>query len=137
MGRPRTIIVDEIAILRGIAAAEKREISDIKAEIAAEVRDGRGWATSRLHHELELVQELGPQYDLRAFVGRLLTPSERIRHQQAIRSMADRGLVMTFGDVKAMRVMVTREGHKAIQESKNGPDAAEARPVAAISLENK
>jgi len=119
MGRPATIHIDRLAVLRNIANAIVTKRAALEAEreaLAARMAAGeqRRPMYSRDCPEtwLKDLQINGIAYDLPAFLGRWPTSSERIRTQQAIRQLAADGLVELIGD-KARRVLVTPAGWQA------------------------
>jgi hypothetical protein len=121
MGRKQTIFVNRQELLLGIAAETARQLGallDAVAEIDAN-RDG-GYPYSVHKHRSELLREIGSireygvRYDLPAFAGRSLTPSERLRHQEAIHALEAAGLVQVFG-IRATNVKLTDAGIAAIE----------------------
>ena len=120
MGRPQTIYVDSNALLAGIARATREVLADIDAELAelnAREAVKHDFQTGQTIYALEryrrTIKSDGVLYDLSAFAGRRLSPSERIRYQQALRAMAATGLVELLGK-KARRVKITPAGLAAI-----------------------
>lgn len=101
----RTIIVDRDAILAGIKRAVAEDVDNFSAELDAEVA-AKNYLTGRLRGALRQAKDGWTKYDLPRFVGRELTPSERIRHQEAIRDMEANGLVEIFG-AKAREIRLT------------------------------
>lgn len=110
MGRPKTIHVDRLGLLRVIAqqvvknvAGIDRELAEIRAEYT--VRDWQ--RVCDLNRERQAV--LSPEQNLQQWAGRALTDSERIRHQQAVRQLESDGLLVRAG----RRVSLTAAGWQA------------------------
>src|SRR5262245_58654882 len=95
MPRRRTIYVDEMQLLA--------RISNYADEY-------------RCRHKQNA--QIGVKYDLPAFAGRQLTPSERIRHQEAIRRLEGRRLVRLYGG-RASRLEITKRGREAMAAGKS------------------
>lgn len=108
MSRPKTIFVDEMQVLAGIQASTER----YELELAAWLRK-QEW---RARPYAEEFGKYGVHYDLDAFSGRDLTPSERVRWREAIQSLHAQGLVILTGK-RATHVLVTPEGKKALRAS--------------------
>lgn len=133
MGRPRTILIDPMAVLAGIAAATAEELAAIAAEQEELDRRLAAGSISRFHctqekHQLDLereeIERVGVEYNLVRFAGRQLTPSERIRFQQAIRQLEAEGLVAIHG-AKARRVRLTTEGQRRLEMERTPPTDAQ------------
>lgn len=115
MPPPRTIIVDVEALYAAIASAWQADCVEAAcnietAEETQQAAHGKNlWANaaarSAARHYAELLA-LGTRYDLERFAGRALTASERIRHQQAVRSLEAAGKVERIGQ----RIKPTKEG---------------------------
>jgi hypothetical protein len=126
MPRRRTIYVDEMKLLARIAKFMADTIADLNAEadrLEAEYHCDRGryeaWRECCGFRTVrDEILKYGIKYDLPAFAGRDLTPSERIRHQEAIRRLSDRGLVILYGD-RASRVEITKAGRAALEQPAN------------------
>lgn len=114
VGRTRTINVDLDGMLAGIARQTRTTIADLEAAVAEQRKRhqfaGPEWA------ELHRVQTVGVTVNLPAFVGRELSPSWRIRCQQALRQAERDGLVLIDGR-KATRVLLTATGWARVQTS--------------------
>ncbi len=126
MPRRRTIYVDEMKLLIRIVkyfddtqAFLLEEAERLHAEYQADRSDYEKWhdccAYRSMHKENV---EFGIKYDLPAFAGRDLRPSERIRHQEAIRRLSDHGFVCLYGD-RASRVQITNAGREAMEAGKS------------------
>ena len=122
MGRPRTIHVDRLALLAGISRATADQVAHLGSEHVRVkgLHEARTIDYARLvnlqaaiYHEQESIEAWGVVYDLFAFTGRELSPSERIRHQQAIRRLAADGVVELTGR-RATRVRLTAAGTAAL-----------------------
>ena len=104
MGRPQTIFVDPLKLLKAIGVQIASEVGSIDAQLAE--RDIR--AFQELHRERK--RALAPMQDLDNWAGKRLTASETIRHQQAIVSLLDAGLI----DRDGRRVSLTPAGWKKL-----------------------
>lgn len=132
MPRPKTIIVNDLALLRSIYEHTqevlrlfRRDATKLKKAKAAS-KSYSAWVDyCDAVHLVKYVKKNGVGYDLEAFAGRPVTPSERIRLQQAIRRLAQQGMLRLGGD-RAAQVRVTPRGRDAIQSVS----------VAAIALTN-
>ncbi len=131
MARRKTIYVDEMKLLANICrittsdlALLKREADRLEAEYDADVKLYWLWQEAcNLRKWREIIKADGIEYDLVEFAGRDLTPSERIRHQEAVRRLEAHGLVQLYG-TRASRVRVTRKGWKAANEITNKCDSS-------------
>lgn len=85
----RTIIVDTDRMLTTIAAIAAKQHAAVVADHEAQPEF---YYEGRL--EAELSDAKWAPRDLQILAGKSLTASERIRHQQAIRRLADDGLVV-------------------------------------------
>src|SRR5690606_32476916 len=106
MGRPKTIHVDPLALLRAIGRATRADLERLESEIADLDRRKNagelGWGAWQEDRHIaifdkEAIERDGVKYDLPRFAGRELSGSERIRHQQAIRQLEAEGLVAIHG----------------------------------------
>jgi len=108
MPRPKTIIVDDAAVLAAITDAYNGDVAYLASEEAKAFeahgtaplneRYNRWEAYCDWHKERQRVEARGIPYDLPRFAGRDLTPSERIRHQQAVRRLEAAGKVVRNGN---------------------------------------
>ena len=86
MGRHKSIFVDRRKLLRSIAADITQAVAAVDRKISKQ-----GFSTCYL--DLERNHAFWPMQDLSAWAGRELTPSERLRHQEAIRKLEHDGLI--------------------------------------------
>jgi hypothetical protein len=126
MGRPKTIYVDADEMLTAIHVHYESDLAEaIEAE---ESMDGSfGSHVNAARWERRQLEDGGLQIDFERFAQRGLTPSERIRHQECLRSLEHRGLVSIYGR-KATRVMVTPAGLKRLRTA--GRLSPESGPTA-------
>lgn len=116
MGRPATIFVEPLRLLRGIHNAvqtkRKRLLSAI-ATAEATAAESRAYcdqrAISDLQFQLRDLDDYGIEYRVEDFAGRVLSSSEKIRWQQATRALEVKGLVEVLG-VRGHHVKVTPAG---------------------------
>ena len=121
MGRRKTIHVNELQLLVAIGRETELDIAaclrEAKKTLKESHKPGSDWRlyqeACQLKDHAAFIKANGVTYNLVAFAGRELTASERIRHQQAIRRLADQNLVRLYGD-HASRVKVLPKGWKAI-----------------------
>ena len=124
MGRPRTIEIDDLDILRGIERVTTATVESLRAESAEfEKRSNEAHGPIRFtwsrhqwvcDEEIKHISQYGVEYDIPAFFGREPSSTERIRIQQAIRRMDDAGDVEIFGK-RAARVRITEQGRKRVE----------------------
>jgi len=86
MGRPKTIFVDRRKLLRAIAEEIVQAVAAVDREISKLGFSTRELDTKRNH-------ALWPTQDLSGWAGRELSPSERIRFQEAVRKLEHEGLI--------------------------------------------
>jgi hypothetical protein len=124
MGRRKLIYVDEMTLLAAIAQETQEAIAFYTKEAKRLEREytnehgGMSYSDSleiqSLEYAVEQIKADGVDYDLEMFAGRTLTPSERIRHQEAIRRLSERGYVELYG-ARATRVKVLPAGYRALK----------------------
>lgn len=108
MGRPKTIYVNADEMLAGIHACYESDLAEAIGLVELTAGSFRGDASSA-RWERRRLEEHGVEIDFERFAQRGLTPSERIRHQECLRSLEQSGLVRIYG-LKATRVRVTPAG---------------------------
>lgn len=108
-----SIIVDRIGLLRAIQRAAQDDLKAAERALGPRPWHGR---IGELLAAREVAEAGWTHYDLQRFVGRDLTPSERIRHQQAIRELEAAGLVELSG-VRATAVRITELGRAEIKRN--------------------
>jgi hypothetical protein len=124
MGRPRTINVNRDELLAGIDKALQADIAVLEAELSdclAE-RETHTYSSYRIdqtigtiRREIEYRRVSGwVAYNVERFADRELTPSEKIRHQQSLRSMEQAGLVELSG-IRATLARLTDTGLTRVQ----------------------
>jgi hypothetical protein len=120
MGRPKTIIVDPLDVLRGIIATFDADVADMDSKLAAANAAASDFYANQEAYRIERqrrdIVERGTEYRLERFAGRALTASERIRWQQTIRQLEGDGLAAIDG-VTARRVKPTDAGREALNTS--------------------
>ena len=112
MARPKTIHIDPLQVLRGIADATAAKLAAIEAVREAIATGKRPRPTFSIDHPDTWLRDLerdGVEYDLPTFLGYFPTDSERIRAQQAIRGLERDELVEIQG-IKARRIKLTPAG---------------------------
>lgn len=103
MGRPATIHVDRVKLLQAIGRSVIADVRAIDAELGGRTQYGYG---ARRDLERQRNAAFWQPQDLERWAGRLLTASERIRHQEAIRQLDAAGLI----DRDGRRVALTAAG---------------------------
>jgi hypothetical protein len=120
MGRPKTIIVDPLDVLRGIVATFDADLADIDSKLAAANAAARDFFSNQEAYRIERqrrdIVERGTEYRLERFAGRALTASERIRWQQMIRKLEGDGLLAIEG-IAARRVKPTDAGRALLNKA--------------------
>lgn len=129
MARPKTIHIDPLAVLRGIAAAFDAKLGELR-QWQADIKSGeriRGvFSVDNPEWHIQQLEAYGCEYDLRAFLGYEPTSSERIRTQQAIRRLERAGLVEITG-TRAAWIKPTPEGMARLNRTNElSPAAARA-----------
>lgn len=115
MPRPQTIYVDRDRMLLGINQATVETIAELEQSCRARRAAGDPFY-GKDGVELDEVRNFGGiRIDFPRFVGKFLTDSERLRHQQALRAMEAAGLVLLDG-IKARRVKLTIAGLARLNE---------------------
>jgi hypothetical protein len=124
MPRPKTIFVDQDAILAAVLADEQATVADINerlANLSPEAshyasRTPVGFCTHR--QELEKYKERAAivAYDLDALTGRYLTDSERVIHRKVLREMEADGLLILSPPARATSIELTIEGRERATE---------------------
>ena len=107
MPRERLIQVDRLMMLRNIEGIAARQHADATDRSLY-------WDSERRNHALQ--QSAWIKRNVRAFAGRLLTPSHRKRHQTELRAMADEGLV----ELTPSHVRITDAGRATLEASHAG-----------------
>lgn len=99
MGRKQTIFVDDSKLLAAICDAFTGRRKAVLKAIADHESSGAlgGGYWQQLQRELREVDCRGIRQDLEAFAGRLLTASERLRWQAAVRRLIEAGKLLRDG----------------------------------------
>jgi hypothetical protein len=120
MPRPRTIFVDQDAILAAILASERAIVAAIDEKLAKLTPDDRRrWGRTQFgfcnrEHELreERRRACWVTYDLPRLVGRVLTDSQRVITRKAIRQMESDGWVFLDPETRPTAIKLTPEGRE-------------------------
>jgi hypothetical protein len=114
MARPKTIYVDTNQMLRGIATAAMEDVANLREQVRSRAANS-DYRLGLDGLELRDIADVGVRIDYERFADRGLTASERIRHQQAARKLADDGLVELHGE-RARRAKLTPLGIAKVRE---------------------
>ena len=121
-GRPRTIHVNRLDLLRGIRLAWIEDVGFLERELKSLQKNATGRPQFRADREarqcerhLQDLRKFGwVRYDLPRFMGRQLTASEKVVARRAMRRMAADGLIELAG-LKATECRLTAKGLRELK----------------------
>ena len=116
MPPPKTLFVDVLKILKTIRTLEADQVAEAKEQLAGLMHYGEPY----IQRELETARWV-PR-DLCLLAGRFLTPSERKRHQEALRKMEREGLIA----IDTRHVMLLPPGLAKLEAAKGRTECVSA-----------